>query len=118
MPPRNHNLTHYIPPANLAAIVHEFVEPNPSDHFIFWLFRYRCMECKTAQQLEINEIKPRGRSKNNILDWQNRVVLCRICHEKFHHHGVTKEKIQIMTEHRAAYLKSIGREQYVTDAKA
>lgn len=113
MTPRNHNLTHYIPPANLPIIVQEFVQPVPDDYFIYWLFRYRCMECKAGQQLEINEIKPRGRSKKNILDWKNRVVLCRICHEKFHHNGVTTEKIQIMTRHRADYLKAIGREQYL-----
>jgi hypothetical protein len=113
MPPRNHNLTRYIPPAHLPVIVREFVEPVPDDYFIHWLFRYRCMDCRRSEQLEINEIEPRGRSKKNILNWKNRVVLCRICHTKFHHNGVSKEKVKAMTELRETYLKSIGREQYL-----
>lgn len=107
----NHRLTHYIPPANLAPIIHEFVEPNPSDHFIHWLFRHRCAECKMAGQ-EINEIIPRSRSKTSILDWRNRVLLCRDCHHKFHLHGVTKQKIEDMQKARSEYLISIGREAY------
>lgn len=106
-------ITHYIPPEKpFPKIVQEFVEPNPSDHFIHWLFRYRCMECKRPGQ-EINEIIPRSRSKKSILDWRNRVVLCRECHEKFHHNGVTPDKIKEMQEHRKEYLILVGREQYV-----
>jgi 5-methylcytosine-specific restriction endonuclease McrA len=106
------HITHYIPPAKIEPIVHEFVEPNPSDHFIHWLFRYRCMECHLPGQ-EINEIIPRSRSKHAIMNWRNRVVLCRDDHEKFHHDGVTKEKIETMQEHRKEYLISIGREKYL-----
>lgn len=107
-------ITHYIPPAKpLPKLVGEFVEPVPDDYFIFWLFRYRCQECNSGQHLEINEINPRGRSKKNILNWENRVVLCRTCHEKFHHNGVTREKIQIMQKRRKTYLISIGRERYI-----
>ena len=113
MAPRNHNLTHYIPPAYLPELRKEFIEPVPDDYFIHWLFQHRCMQCRQSNQLEINEIEPRGRSKENILNWKNRVVLCRICHTAYHRHGVSKEKVQIMTEKRAAYLKSIGRGQYV-----
>ena len=115
MTPSQHaRIVHFIPPAQkFIDLPKEFVEPNPSDHFIFWLFRYRCMECRSGQQLEINEIKPRGRSKKNILDWKNRVVLCRTCHEKFHHNGVTVEKIQTMQERRLSYLESIGRKEYL-----
>lgn len=107
----NHRLTHYIPPTNLSPIINEFVEPNPSDHFIHWLFRYRCAECKMPGQ-EINEIIPRSRSKTSILDWRNRILLCRDCHRKFHLHGVTKQKIESMQKTRYEYLISIGREAY------
>jgi 5-methylcytosine-specific restriction endonuclease McrA len=113
MAPNHNRITHYIPPAHIQPIVREFVEPNPSEHFIQWLFRYRCMECKESKNLEINEIILRSRSKSAIMDWRNRVVLCRTCHEKFHHSGVTKEKVLKMQEQRKEYLKSIGRSQYL-----
>jgi 5-methylcytosine-specific restriction endonuclease McrA len=105
-------ITHYIPPAKFNEVEKEFVEPNPEPYFIFWLFGYRCMDCKSTSHLEINEIKPRGRSKKNILDWKNRVVLCHTCHEKFHHSGVTPEKILAMQEQRVEYLKMIGKGKY------
>ena len=107
-------ILHYIPPAkDFEKVVHEFVEPNPSDHFIHFLFRYRCMICKTSKQTEINEIIPRGRSKKSIMDWRNRVVLCRTHHEEFHHGGVTNDKIKDMQEKRKEYLISIDRGQYL-----
>lgn len=107
-------VAHYIPPAEgFVPIKHEFVEPNSSDHFIHWLFSYRCMECRRNEQLEINEINLRSRSKNAIKDWKNRVVLCRSCHTKFHANGVTAQKIADMLLNRAEYLSSIGREKYV-----
>lgn len=109
----NRHITHYIPPPKIEPLVREFVEPNPSAHFIFWLFRYRCMGCRSANQLEVNEIILRSRSKNSIYDWRNRVVLCRECHEKYHHNGVTVDKVQLMQAHRKGYLISIGREKYL-----
>jgi 5-methylcytosine-specific restriction endonuclease McrA len=113
MPSQYARITHYIPPAKFNEIEKEFVEPNPFDYFIFWLFRYRCMECKSGTQLEINEIRPRGRSKKNVLDWKNRVVLCRVCHDKFHSGGVTTGKVESMQKCREEYLMLIKREQYV-----
>lgn len=112
MPLSHNRILHYIPPENFKPIEKEFVEPNPSDHFIHWLFRYRCMECHKAGQ-EINEIVPRSRSKKAIFDWRNRVLLCRPCHQKFHHNGVTNDKIKTMQELRKTYLKSVGRGQYL-----
>ena len=106
-------ITHYIPPAvKFLDLEKEFVEPCADDYFIHWLFRHRCMECQKPGA-EINEIIPRSRSKRAILDWKNRVVLCRTCHESFHHNGVTIQKIKAMQETRREYLKSIGREQYL-----
>lgn len=105
-------IVHFIPPANLEPIQREFVEPNESDHFIHWLFRYRCMECKQPGQ-DVNEIIPRARSKKSIHDWKNRVVLCRNCHSKFHMNGVTDTKINIMKSMRSEFLVSIGRGEYI-----
>jgi|GEM_PF-1566649 len=109
-------ITHYIPPATkFLDLEKEFIEPNPSDHFIYWLFRYRCIVCKKPAT-EINEIRPRGRSKKNLLDWKNRVTQCQECHTGdggFHHNGITNDKIKDMIQLRSDYLISIGREQYI-----
>ena len=106
-------ITHFIPPQEpFPKLVLEFVEPVPDDYFIHWLFRYRCMECRQKGE-EVNEIIPRSRSKKSIMDWRNRVVLCRSCHERFHHNGVTKEKIIAMQNKRKEYLASVGREGYL-----
>jgi 5-methylcytosine-specific restriction endonuclease McrA len=106
-------ITHYIPPATkFLDLEKEFIEPNSSDSFIWFLYRYRCAECKQPGQ-EVNEIRLRSRSKRNIEDWKNRILLCRTCHEKFHHNGVTSDKINDMIQLRTDYLVSIGREQYV-----
>jgi 5-methylcytosine-specific restriction endonuclease McrA len=90
----------------------EFVEPNSSDSFIHWLFRYRCIDCKQPGT-EVNEIIPRSRSKKAILDWRNRVLLCRTCHELYHKDGVTDAKIKRMQEIRLEFLKSFDRLEYV-----
>lgn len=112
MAPHNRHIVHYIPPASFPDMEREFVEPTPADYFIWWLFRYRCLECKMSGH-EINEILPRARSKKSIMDWKNRVVLCRKCHDIFHLNGVTIEKMKKMREHRRDYLISIGRGAYV-----
>lgn len=99
-------VTKYTPP------VREFVEPNASDSFIYWLFRYRCVECKKPAS-EINEIEPRSRSKTNILNWKNRVPLCSECHRKYHDGGVSDKKADEMRKHRAEFLESTGRSEYI-----
>ena len=111
MPRTLSRINHYVPPRDFKPYEPEFVEPRPDDNFIWWLFRYRCMECKKPGQ-EINEIIPRSRDRKAIMRWRNRVVLCRECHEKFHHGGVTDEKIAAMKETRRAYLTAIGRGRY------
>ncbi len=106
-------ITHFIPPAiPLPKVDHEFVEPTPADYFIYWLFHYRCVNCRLPAT-EINEIKPRGRSKKNILDWKNRVPMCRECHNNFHKDGVTDDKIVATQLMREQFLVSTGREKYV-----
>jgi 5-methylcytosine-specific restriction endonuclease McrA len=105
------SINHYIP-QNYSPIEHEYVEPRADDYFIYWLFRYRCIRCRQAAQ-EINEIVPRARSKKSILDWKNRVPLCRTCHSAYHQDGVTEKKIFDMRIARMVYLKSVGREMYV-----
>lgn len=113
MAPHNRHITHYIPPVSrFADLEKEFVAPSPEAYFIHWLFRYRCMECKGRGE-EINEIIPRARSKKSILDWKNRVVLCRNCHTNFHAKGITMEKIKIMQEQRKEFLILIDRGAYV-----
>lgn len=106
-------IPHYIPPEKpFPVIVKEFIEPVADDYFIYWLFRYRCVNCRKSAT-EINEIKPRGRSKKNILDWKNRVPMCRECHTNFHKDGVTNDKIVAVTLMREEFLKSTGREKYI-----
>lgn len=112
----NHRLTHYIPPAiPLPELPKEFVEPTPSDYFIYWLFKYKCVVCKRPAT-EINEIIPRGRSKKSVLDWKNRIPMCSTCHTGqggFHHNGVTDEKIEVLKGKRIEFLIAINREEYV-----
>lgn len=113
--PKTHSfnrITHFIPPENFKKIETEFVEPSCEPYFIHFLFMHRCLECKQIAY-DIHEIIPRSRSKKSILDYKNRVVLCRSCHEKFHHNGVTIQKIKDMQELRKNYLISISREKYV-----
>jgi hypothetical protein len=106
-------LGHYIPPANMPdQPKKEFVQPSPEPYFIYWLFKNRCIMC-TKPATEINEIIPRSRSKDSILDWRNRVTLCQSCHREFHQNGVTDEKIYAMKHKRREFLTSMGRVDYV-----
>jgi hypothetical protein len=91
----------------------EFIEPTSSDYFIWWLFRERCVMCHKPAT-EINEIKPRSRSKKNIHDWRNRVPLCHECHMEYHKHGVTSEKIAEMQAKRDDFLNNFGRDGYLS----
>lgn len=105
-------LGHYIPPRDFHPVEKEFVMPVADDYFIFWLFKYKCVQCKRPAN-EINEITPRARSKKSILDWRNRVPLCRECHDKFHRTGVTELKIQELRIKRNEFLIAMGRIEYV-----
>lgn len=104
-------LGHFIP-RNHEPIVKEFVQPDASPSFIYWLFKYRCVECKRPAT-EINEIIPRSRWINAADEWRNRVPLCRVCHEKYHHDGVTDLKIQALKLKRNEFLIAMGREDYL-----
>lgn len=103
---------HYIPTKNFPQMEREFVQPVPDDYFIWWLFKRKCIMCKHPAT-EINEIIPRSRSKKSITNWRNRVTLCQKCHQGFHLHGVTSEKIEIMQNTRKEFLTSIDRLEYV-----
>lgn len=104
-------IVHYIPPIDWKPLEQEFVEPCSNDYFIWWLFGYRCMECRRSGE-EINEIRPRSRSKSNLLDWKNRVLLCRTCHSAYHENGVSSTKAKDMSDRRREYLISIGKGVY------
>ena len=106
------SFSHYIPPRNFEEVEKEFIIPNSSDYFIWWLFRRRCVMC-SKPATEINEIIPRGRSKKSIMDWRNRVTLCHSCHDTFHHNGVTTVKIKEMQEKRKEVLMASDRMEYV-----
>lgn len=95
------------------AIPKEFVIPSAEDYFIWWLFRDLCVECRKPAS-EINEIVPRSRSKNSVLDWRNRVTMCREHHNNYHRHGVNSTSIAKLQETRITFLKEMGREEYVT----
>jgi len=90
----------------------EFVIPNPSDSFIWWLFKHLCVSCHKSAQ-ELNEIIPRSRSKNSILDWTNRVTMCCECHNEYHRHGVNSKTQSELQEKRIEALKLFGREEYI-----
>ena len=87
-------------------------EPNPSDEFIWWLFRNRCVVCGYAAT-EINEIVPRSRGKDKVLDWKNRVCMCHNCHNEYHKHGVNDGAILLLQQTRVEFLIGIGRDAYV-----
>lgn len=101
----------YMHPRDYPKIEREFIEPNSSDYFIWWLFRNKCVACH-KQATEINEIVPRSRSKQSVLDWKNRVTMCRECHNDYHKHGVnSKTQAELQTK-RYNFLLMIGRQAY------
>lgn len=90
----------------------EFVEPTPEPSFIWWLFRNLCVSCKHPAD-EINEIIPRSRSKESVLDWTNRVTMCKNCHNEYHKNGVNAVTIHALQQKRINFLKDMGREEYL-----
>lgn len=101
----------YMHPKDLPKTEKEFVEPTSSDYFIWWLFRNRCVSCRKPGT-EINEVIPRSRSKNSILNWENRVLMCRECHNDYHKHGVNPKTIEALQQKRYDFLMANGREEY------
>lgn len=103
----------YIP--MLPQAPKEFIEPVADRYFIYWLFRNRCVgssdRCTHAGQ-EVNEIIPRSHSKKSILEWDNRVLMCRECHNEYHRHGVNSKTIEALQQKRHDFLMANGREEY------
>jgi HNH endonuclease len=95
----------------LPTMPKEFVEPTSFDHFIWWLFKSRCVVCRQPAT-EINEIIPRSRSKKSIQLWENRVTMCASCHREYHRQGVNDEAIEKLRKARHDFLMSMGREEY------
>lgn len=90
----------------------EFVIPNASDNFIWFLFKHLCVSCHKPAS-EINEILPRSRSKESILNWENRVTMCRDCHNEYHRQGVNSKTQEELFFKRQEALKLFGREEYI-----
>ena len=77
-------------------------EEKVDDFRIFTLFRGRCVGCfGTATQ--IHELITRARTKNALLLKNNRVPVCRSCHERAHFDGYTEDK-QTFLKNRAIDL--------------
>lgn len=77
-------------------------EEKEDDTRIYTLFRGRCVGCfGTATQ--IHELITRARSKHAITLKNNRVPLCRTCHERAHFNGYTEDK-QTFLKNRAIEL--------------
>lgn len=95
----------------IAPSPKEFIAPVAEDYFIWWLFRNRCVSCRKPGS-EINEIVPRSRSKQSILNWENRVLMCRECHNDYHKHGVNSKTIEALQQKRYEFLMAMGREEY------
>lgn len=87
-------------------------EPQ-TDLSIFRLFGWRCVQCNTRMATELNHIVPRSRDKTKINDWKNKVPMCHICHTEYHAGGVTKEKIESLTQRRATVLALMHKSQYI-----
>ena len=92
-----------------------FIEPVADNYFIWWLFRNRCVgssdKCTRIGQ-EVNEIVPRSRSKQSVLKWENRVLMCKECHNEYHRHGVNSKTIEALQQKRYDFLMANGREEY------
>jgi len=90
------------------------MEPNNSDEFILWLFRYRCIICNREAQV-IHEIIPRSSGKE-AMDWKNKVTLCNEHHttgkDAVHKKGISDDVIRELQEKRIEFLKMIGRKEY------
>lgn len=67
-------------------------DERESDKRIMKLFRGRCVGNTSHPATVVHELIPRARSKQAITMPQNRVPLCRYCHEMTHHGGYTIEK--------------------------
>jgi len=64
-------------------------EEKDDDKRIYKLFRGRCISCLGTPQ-EIHELITRARSKQALTLKNNRVPLCRSCHNKAHSNGYTE----------------------------
>lgn len=63
---------------------------------IMKLFRGRCVGCYgTAEQ--VHELITRARTKNALTIKNNRVPLCRSCHDRAHFNGYTEDKQTYLT---------------------
>lgn len=79
--------------------------------FIVWLFRGRCVSCYGPGS-DVNEIEPKSRGKRS-LHWQNKVLMCRKCHDAYHANGTSPKAIEKLRQRRTEVLIAMGREEYL-----
>lgn len=71
-------------------------EEKADDIRIFTLFRGRCVAC-FGNATEVHELITRARTKNALTIENNRVPLCRSCHDRAHFNGYTEDKQTYLT---------------------
>lgn len=87
------------------------IPEKDSRDFIVWLFRGRCVVCYGPGS-DVNEIEPKSRGKRS-LRWQNKVLMCRSCHDDYHANGTSFTAIDKLRQRRTEVLIAMGREEYV-----
>lgn len=98
--------------AKADRFMQNYCELYNSRDAVMWLYHDRCVDCG-EQATEVNEIIPRARTKQAILDYHNQVALCHKHHAEYHQNGVTDEKIAEMRRMREEFLIACGREDYI-----
>lgn len=71
-------------------------EEKADDIRIFTLFRGRCVGC-LGVGTQIHELITRARTKNALTIKNNRVPVCRSCHDRAHFNGYTEDKQTFLT---------------------
>ena len=79
--------------------------------FYLWLFKYHCLICGHSGS-EIHHIIPRSHGEKSM-DWRNRILLCKECHNRIHNDGINKINIIKLQNKRARVLRSYNREGFI-----
>jgi 5-methylcytosine-specific restriction endonuclease McrA len=82
-------------------------DERKDDSRIMKLFRGRCVVC-LSPAIEVHELITRARSKNSVTIPQNRVPLCRSCHNRSHFDGYTGDKEDLLRNRAIERLIMFG----------